>query len=95
MLTPIPAMSLSPFGSLIELILKKDRRISTVLFLYAKSMPPILLQQGTADGIIPYQMAELMHKQVREICGEGRAQLDIFEGWIHSDPVSWKRTIWK
>lgn len=61
-------------------------RMMSPVYMVHPSMPPILLQHGTADGIIPYQMAQLMYDQVRSVCGAGRAQLDIFEGWIHSDP---------
>jgi len=50
------------------------------------SVPPILLQHGRRDPIIPYQQAADLYKKVISVAGEGMAELDISEDFLHADP---------
>lgn len=52
-----------------------------------KDCPPMLLQHGTNDLIIDYHQAVYMKQKIDLICGEGRAQLDLFEGEPHGSQV--------
>jgi len=49
-------------------------------------IPPVLLQHGKRDPLIPYQQALDMYDKIIEIAGEGRAELDISEEFMHADP---------
>lgn len=48
-----------------------------------KDCPPMLLQHGTNDLIIDCRQSIYMQKKVNEVCGEERAELDLFEGEPH------------
>ena len=45
--------------------------------------PPILIQAGTKDQIVPPSQSQMLYDKVVEKCGEGRAELEFFEGWNH------------
>lgn len=45
--------------------------------------PPILIQAGTKDAIVPPEQSRFLYEKVSEKCGEGRAELEYFEGWNH------------
>ena len=48
-------------------------------------MPPVLLQHGESDGVVPYQHSVLMYERIRAVCGEGRAKLLLYPERAHSD----------
>ncbi len=48
-----------------------------------KNCPPMLLQHGKNDLIVDSKQSVYMYEKVTQICGEGRAQLDLFEGEPH------------
>ncbi len=50
-----------------------------------RDMPPVLLLHGGSDGVVPYQHSVLMARRIREVCGEGRAQLLLYPERVHSD----------
>ncbi len=52
-----------------------------------KECPPILIQAGTADELVGYKGSEDLAARINEVCGEERAELQIFEGATHGDPV--------
>ena len=49
------------------------------------NFPPMLVWAGTADAIVPCECSVEFAQQVNKICGEGRATLELFEGFAHSD----------
>ena len=50
------------------------------------AIPPVLLQHGRFDPVIPYQQAVTLYQKIIDICGEGHASLDISEIYTHADP---------
>ncbi len=52
-----------------------------------KGMAPILIQHGTADGLVPYQQSVEFARVVEERVGRERFELDLFEGAGHQDPA--------
>ncbi len=48
-----------------------------------KDFPPILIQAGTKDQIVPPAQSQELYDKVTEVCGPGRAELEFFEGWNH------------
>lgn len=48
-----------------------------------KDCPPMLLQHGKADLIVDYHQSVYMYEKVTQVCGEGRAQIDLFDGEPH------------
>ena len=49
-------------------------------------VPPVLLQQGRYDPIVPYQQAVELYEKIITVAGEGKAELDINEDFLHADP---------
>ena len=49
--------------------------------------PPVLIEHGTADGIVPYPQSKRFAQAVSERVGPGRATLRVFPGAGHVDPV--------
>ena len=51
-----------------------------------KDCPPMLIQGGTADEIVPYQGSVELAERVNAVCGEGRAILESLQGATHGHP---------
>jgi acetyl esterase/lipase len=49
-------------------------------------VPPMLLQHGRRDPMIPYQQSVDMYEKINAIVGKGMAELDISENFLHADP---------
>ena len=49
--------------------------------------PPVLIEHGTADGIVPYPQSSRFARAVSERAGPDRATLRILPGAGHVDPV--------
>ena len=45
--------------------------------------PPILIQAGTGDQVVPHQQSIMLHEKITAVCGEGRSTLQLMEGWNH------------
>jgi len=50
------------------------------------NVPPVLLQHGMRDPMIPYQQAIELCNKINEVAGPGKAELDISEEFLHADP---------
>lgn len=50
-----------------------------------KEMPPLFLQHGTRDCLVPWQQSRDVFEKVKEIAGEDKVILEIFEGAEHGD----------
>ena len=51
-----------------------------------KDCPPTLIQGGTADEIVPYEASPDLVNKINEVCGDGRAVLQVLEGRTHGHP---------
>ena len=51
-----------------------------------KACPPMLIQGGTADQIVPYLGSVELVERVNAVCGDGRAVLESLEGATHGHP---------
>ena len=51
-----------------------------------KACPPMLIQAGTADEVVPYLASVDLAERVNAVCGEGRAVLESIEGATHGHP---------
>jgi len=49
-------------------------------------IPPVLIQHGKHDPIVPYQQATLLYEKIISVAGEGLAELDLSEDFLHADP---------
>ena len=47
------------------------------------AFPPILIQAGTKDQIVPPEQSKMLYDKVCAVCGPDRAKLETFEGWNH------------
>ena len=51
-----------------------------------KRCPPMLIQAGTMDEIVPYEASVELVRHVNAVCGEGHALLESLEGATHGHP---------
>lgn len=58
---------------------------SSPLTYVSPAMPPLLLQHGTADCIVPMLQSRILAERVKAVAGPGRATLEIREGADHAD----------
>ncbi|MDR1206745.1 MAG: alpha/beta hydrolase [Peptococcaceae bacterium] len=50
-----------------------------------KDIPPTLIMHGVQDGVVPYQHSTLLFEKIKEVCGEGKAELVLYEDRNHAD----------
>ena len=50
----------------------------------SEDVPPMLLEHGTADAISPYQQTLLLADRVREVAGDDRVEVVLFDGAEHA-----------
>ena len=62
------------------------RLISPISFVTA-DIPPVMIQQGRDDGIVPYQHSQILAERIAEVCGPDRVEYHLYEGRNHSDPA--------
>ena len=48
--------------------------------------PPMLIQGGTADEVVPYEGSVSLVEHINAVCGPGRAELQSLEGATHGHP---------
>lgn len=80
----------SMFGDLLgyQPLLYPERTMTASPIHYVKEdCPPMLLQHGTNDLVIDYHQSVYMYEKIKEICGEGRAELNLFENEPHGSQV--------
>lgn len=51
------------------------------------NMPPILLQHGDNDSLVPYQQSVTFHELAKTVGNEGNITLELFHGAEHADPA--------
>ncbi|NLM51852.1 MAG: alpha/beta hydrolase [Firmicutes bacterium] len=50
------------------------------------AFPPILIQAGEKDQVVPFQESVILYEKVKEICGADRVEFDAFPDYLHGDP---------
>ncbi len=50
-------------------------------------MPPLFIQHGRKDHLVPWQQSELFVNEARNRLGEGRVRYEIIEAADHDDPL--------
>ena len=48
-------------------------------------MPPVLLQHGTNDELVPYNQSVRFYEKAVTIVPEGRVEIDLLDGFSHGD----------
>ena len=49
-------------------------------------IPPVLIQHGRYDPILPYQQSVELYERIRSVAGPDKALLDLSEEFLHADP---------
>jgi acetyl esterase/lipase len=49
-------------------------------------MPPVFIEHGRLDHVVPWQQSALLVEKIRQICGEDRVKYEILETADHADP---------
>ncbi len=52
-----------------------------------KQMPPLLIQHGRLDTVVPVQQSEIFAEKLEKFVSQDRFEFDILEGAGHSDPL--------
>ncbi len=63
------------------------RKLISPVSLVHKDIPPVLIQHGYADTIVPYQHSTELAERIAKVCGEDRYQLVLYPGRGHADPA--------
>ena len=50
------------------------------------AIPPVLIQHGRYDPIIPYQQGVELYEKICAVAGSGMAELDLSDEFLHADP---------
>ncbi|MBR3396760.1 MAG: alpha/beta hydrolase [Lachnospiraceae bacterium] len=86
----VPRVQFADGMDMIALAFGQDKNllklISPVSYISA-SIPPTLILQGKMDGIVAYQNSTLLYERIVEVCGEGKAELLLYEDRVHEDPA--------
>ena len=53
----------------------------------SKNCPPVLIQAGMEDEVVPYQSSVEFVNRINAVCGDGRATLESIPGGKHGDPA--------
>jgi acetyl esterase/lipase len=61
-------------------------RLASPLAYVGAHMPPILIQHGRADNLVPFQQSLQLAAAIEASAGVDRLELDLFDGWGHADP---------
>lgn len=62
------------------------RRASPITYVHA-DMPPILIQHGRMDDMVPVQQSMSLARKLEESAGRDRFEIDILENAGHGDPL--------
>ncbi len=52
-----------------------------------KGMPPMLIQHGRVDHLVPFQQSVTFAEAIRRIAGADRVEFEILENADHADPL--------
>jgi acetyl esterase/lipase len=87
---PPPPADMPPMPDLYQFLVgAKPRAIHGLMYFtnplnfITPAFPPILIQAGTGDQVVPHNQSIMLHEKIRAVCGEGRSTLQLMEGWNH------------
>jgi len=60
-------------------------KLTSPLSFVTKDIPPTLLLHGVQDGVVPYQQSTILADRIREVCGEDRVEIILYEDRNHAD----------
>ncbi len=60
--------------------------LASPLSYVGEHMPPILIQHGRADNLVPFQQSVQLAETIASRVGPDRFELDLFDGVGHADP---------
>ncbi len=76
-------------GDIYEMVFGTDnkelRRLVSPLALVHKDIPPVFLQHGLADTLVPYLHSKVLAEHIEEVCGKERYDLTLYPGRGHAD----------
>ncbi len=86
---PAPPLSDNPEKpSSYDIAFTRDKNmlklISPINYVH-KNIPPVMLQQGAKDVVVPLQQSTLLAEKITRICGPDRVQLCVHENLGHSE----------
>jgi len=64
---------------------KSLQRLVSPVNMVHKDIPPVFLQHGRADCLVPYQHSQSLAEKIEKVCGPGRCVLRLYEGRGHAD----------
>ena len=70
-------------GTPIKEVPDKVRLANPMTYVH-EHMPPILIQHGRADSLVPFQQSVEFARVIEERAGSDRFELDIFENAVHN-----------
>jgi acetyl esterase/lipase len=73
-------------GPLTELPSEKIQSANPMTYVHP-GMPPIYLQHGRRDRLVPYQQSVLLAEKITLIAGKDKVRLEILEEADHADPL--------
>ena len=76
-----PSAYVSAFGTDDPGLLKLISPISHV----HRDIPPVFIMHGALDSIVPYQHSTLLDKRIKEVCGDDRSELILYDDRNHAD----------
>jgi acetyl esterase/lipase len=62
-------------------------RLANPMTYIHKDMPPILIQHGRLDHLVPFQQSVLFAEAIRQLVGPDRVEFEILENADHADPL--------
>jgi len=72
----------APLGEVPERV-----RLANPMTYISDRMPPILIQHGALDAVVPFQQSVGFARAIEERVGLGRYELDVLENAGHADPM--------
>jgi acetyl esterase/lipase len=73
-------------GAPLEQIPERVRLANPITYIHGK-MPPILIQHGRIDPLVPVEQSILLAEEIEKRAGRNRVEFDILEGAGHGDPL--------
>ena len=74
------------FGQSITEIPEKIRTANPEIYIQPDA-PPFLLQHGIKDATVPYQQSVKLAEKLKQVTGENKVVLELFEGADHGDEI--------
>lgn len=73
-------------GARITEVPEKVRQANPITYVRA-DIPPILIQHGRMDSMVPVQQSALLAEEIEKRAGRDRVEFDILEHAVHGDPL--------